>query len=268
MRNDFFVGKRALLIGASEGIGKALAAELLRSGASVAICARNEEKLQAAKAELLPCTNNADSIICRAFDVVNYESTACHITALTSDWKSIDFLFNCAGYAQAGYFDTAPIEFHRQMMEVNYLGTVNACHAALPHMAIRDARIINFASVAGFLPLPGYTGYCASKYAVVGFSLALRKELMHRGIRVSVVCPPNTNTPGLARENIDKPKELMRIEEKIALLEPDRVARVTLGTLRAAPAFIYPSISCRAVHALYRWFPGVADYMTRHQPHA
>lgn len=262
MRPDFVCGKQALLIGASEGIGEALAAELLRRGARVAVTARNGERLRSVAARLQQTAASPHAVTWRAFDVTATDAVQQHVAAIAEAGKSIDLLFNCAGYAHAAWFDRADPAQARGMMEVNYFGTVNVCRAVLPYLS-PGARIVNFASVAGYLPLPGYTAYCASKFAVVGFSHALRKELWPRGVRVCVVCPPNTNTPGLACENLDKPGELARIEAGIRVLEPEQVARAVLHALPAAPAWIHPSPSCRLVHLLNRWLPWLVDRKTR-----
>ncbi len=110
----------------------------------------------------------------------------------------IDLLVNSAGAALPGYFDDLTIEDFSQQLEINYLGTVRVIKAVLPSMKARGKGwIANVSSLAGVKGVFGYTAYCGSKFAVTGFSERFRSELYRYGIGVSVLCPPDTRTPGL-----------------------------------------------------------------------
>lgn len=264
MRTGYYRNKLAVLTGASEGIGKALARALVKRGTGVVICARNEDKLQAAISEIRPlCTCRNQNVAHRAFDVVEYESTRLGIEAIVEQFGRPDFLINCAGFARPGYVERLDPSHFREMMEVNYLGTVHACKAALAHLKDGQSHILNISSVAGFVGLFGNAGYCATKYAVIGFSEALRCELAPRRIRVSVLCPPNTCTPGLQRENAFKPPEVLAMEEKAATLEPEDVARATLKALPNGRFLIHPSMRSHLAYLLSRFMPGSLRQLTR-----
>ncbi|MCH7992954.1 MAG: SDR family oxidoreductase [Planctomycetes bacterium] len=264
MGSNYYHGKLAILTGASEGIGKSLAFELLRHGARVVICSRSTDKLRAAVSELQSTGQDANrSVAYRAFDLVEYDETERNIGSIVEEFGRPHFLMNCAGFAHPGYVEDLQPAHFRSMMEVNYLGTVHACKATLPHLQDGQSHILNISSVAGFVGLFGNAGYCATKYAVIGFSEALRSEVFHRGICVSVLCPPNTRTPGLDRENRMKPAEVLATEEKVSVMEPAEVARATLKALPKGRPLILPSFECRAAHRLSRFLPGVLRRLTR-----
>jgi 3-dehydrosphinganine reductase len=118
--------------------------------------------------------------------------------------------------------------------------------------------------MAGYLGLFGYAGYCASKYAVIGFSQALRHELKPYGICVSVLCPPSTRTPGFEEENRLKPPEVLRMEEKAGTVEAQDVARALLRALPGRPFLIHPSLESRLIFRASRFLPQrVLDFLMR-----
>jgi 3-dehydrosphinganine reductase len=225
-----FHGKRAVIFGGSEGIGKSLAKLILEAGGDVAICSRSEEKLRAATTEM---ERLRVRLISRPVDVTDFRAVQALAADLEKTWGTPDLLINCAGYARPGYLEELGIEHFRKMMELNYFGTVHTTKAFLPQMLKkRGSHILNTSSLAGFIGLFGYTGYCASKFAVVGFSEALRREIAPWGVNVSVLCPPNTRTPGLDEENKFKPKEVLATEEKVKVVDPDYVAAEALAGLK------------------------------------
>jgi 3-dehydrosphinganine reductase len=204
-----FGGMTALVTGGSSGIGLATARLLSTRGAHVWLVARNEEKLAAALAQLesgriSPQQRFGYSVA----DVGDAEQAASAVAEAEQGVGLPDLVFNCAGVAHPGYFQELDLEVFRWMMQVNYFGTVYVTKAAVPGMIARGSgHIVNISSVAGFLGVFGYTAYGASKYAVRGFSEVLRAEMKPHGIRVSVVFPPDCDTPQLAYENQFKPIE-------------------------------------------------------------
>lgn len=248
---SYFEGRDARVVGGSQGIGKALAAELLARGARVTILARDEARLSEVAAEL-KCAS-------RVVDVTSWSS----VEAALGDGEG-DLVLNCAGLALPGYLHELSVEDIDRMTAVNYSGTVHVCKAALPGMlARRRGHLVNVSSLAGFLGLFGYTGYCGSKYAVIGFSEALRREVAGQGVRVSVLCPPNTRTPGLEAENLRKPAEVLATEEKAQTLEPEVVARYTLDRLARNPFRIIPNLDGRLALGLSRFLPFVLDQILK-----
>jgi len=255
--------------GGSEGIGLAVSEALVAAGADVFICSRSTLKLAAASARLENIRVRPDQrIAAGTLDVTNYESTRTALESLTAKFGAPDFLINCAGIAHPGYLDDLEIGRLKEMMDLNYFGTLHTVKALLPSMR-RAGRghIVNVSSMAGYLGLFGYTGYCASKYAVIGFSWALRQEIRPYGLWVSVLCPANTYTPGLERENRTKPKDVLALEEKVKPASAESVARALLRSLPRGPFLIHPTLETRLIYWATRWAPTrLGDRLLRRNP--
>ncbi len=244
-----FASRYALITGGSSGMGKALALLLVRRGAHVGIVARNPERLEQARQAL--AAEAATGQVVEAFqaDVREFHAAQAVVEAVEGRGQPIDFLFNVAGYARPGYFHELPLDVFRDQMETNYLGTVHTTYAVVPHMmARRRGCIVNFSSMGGLVAVFGYTAYCASKFAVRGFSEALRSELKPYGIQVSVVYPPNTDTPGFAVENQTKPFETKYIEGTAGLMQPEEVAEVVLRGVERGRLLIIPGLESRLLY--------------------
>jgi len=141
---------------------------------------------------------------------------------------------------------------------VNLHGCWNTVQALLPHMKAQGrGYIVNTSSVAGLIGVYGYTDYCASKFALVGFSEALRSELKPHGIIVSVLCPPDTDTPGFKTENQTKPEETRAISAATKVLSPAAVADDLLRGMACGRFLIIPGLDSRLTVLVKRLAPGV-----------
>lgn len=249
-------GKLAFITGGSEGIGLAVAKDMTRAGAKVVIISRNQSKLDSAVKEI-----GSDLVTSLSLDVGKDGEVKSKLDTLMQKTGVPDFLINCAGFAHPGYITNVNTQAFREMMEVNYFGVVNTCKVVVDQMikAGKKGQIINTSSLAGFMGLFGYTGYCASKYAVIGFSQALRAELKPYGISVSVLCPPNTKTPGLDRENLMKPPEVLKVEEKAKVVTAEEVSQVLLKSLSKNKFWIIPTFDGNLALILSRLAPAVLD---------
>lgn len=249
----------AFVTGASEGIGKEVVRELLNRGWSVVFFSRSEKKLAEAKADLQSNRKSPTQLLeWRSVDLTNPHQTEAVLSQAVSDFGLPELLVNCAGYARPGYFDQIELEQIRKMMDLNFFGIVHACKALAPKMMrARKGMIVNTSSIAGFIGLFGYTGYCASKYAVVGFSEALGRELEPYNVRVRVLAPPNTRTPGLDEENKYKSPEILKTEEKAKPVDPQDVAKALVDRLDKSEFMIHPTFDGRLAHKLARHLPQV-----------
>ncbi len=254
-----FDEKFALITGGSEGIGKECAKELFKQGASVAILSRSAEKLEIARKEIeLLRTKSEQKLETFTLDVTQFEDCQKVLAKILDSMGTPDYVINCAGYARPGYIDQLEMDHFRQMMDLNYFGIVHICKILAPVLAnAKKGHIINTSSIAGFIGLFGYTGYCASKYAVVGFSEALRRELEPSKVKVSVLCPPNTRTPGLTEENKFKPKEVLAAEEKAKSVNPEEVAKALIKKLDRFDFMIVPTIDGGLAYLLSRFAPSL-----------
>ena len=186
-----------------------------------------KRKLDAALKEFESARQNtAQRISVETLDVTDSKNTQSVLERLISQQGVPNYVINCAGYARPGYIQDLDLAHFHKMMDLNYFGIVNVCKTVVPFLVkAKSGTIVNTSSMAGFIGLFGYTGYCASKYAVVGFSEALKRELEPYGVSVKVLCPPNTRTPGLDEENKYKPAEVLKTEEKAKPVDADQVAK-------------------------------------------
>ncbi len=254
-----FKGENAIITGGSSGIGKATARLLARYGANVFIVARRQQRLNAALDEIVAERNHADQIF-RAFsaDVSQYEQIKAVVDAVVESGYSPDILINSAGIASCNYFDQLTLDDFRRTMDVNFFGTVNTIKAVLPYMKEkRSGHIVNVSSVAGIVGVFGYTAYGATKFAVRGFSDALRMELKPYNIHVSVLFPPDTDTPQLQEENKTKPLETKRLAGTVKLTSPEQVAMELLRGIRKRKRMIICGTDTKILYVLYSIVPSV-----------
>jgi 3-dehydrosphinganine reductase len=260
-----FRGKTAIITGGSSGIGRELARRLAAAGSSLALVARDMDKLGAARDELTagiaPAAGQRVEVFsCEVSDAARVAETVERIVAALGP---PDFLFNSAGVLSGGYFEELPLEDFRRLMEVNFFGTLNFTRAALPHLKKRPgARIVNIGSVAGAMGVFGYTSYCASKYAVAGLTESLRMELKPQGIRVHLVMPPETETPMLERIQGVRTFENRKIAELMPPLSAEATVNAVLRGMERGRFLIIPGLRAGLMIRLGRIMPGISAWIT------
>lgn len=201
--------KVALVTGASSGIGEATALALAGAGAKVAVCARRARPL----ADLVTriAGQGGDSIAI-AGDIAVEEEAAGAVAKTLARFGRLDILVNSAGIIQAGRAQNANLKEWRQVLDVNFFGTVHACKAALgPMLAQGSGDIVNISSTAGRRTAKSFGAYSPSKFAVNSYSEALRQEVGAAGVRVCVIEPGATRTE--CAENISDPERRARMHE-------------------------------------------------------
>jgi 3-dehydrosphinganine reductase len=237
-------GRHALVTGGSSGIGLATAELLARRGADVTIVARSVDRLEAAcEAVALSRSDVSQTVRWVAADVSAPEGAASAVAKATEDGaRPIDVLVNCAGVIVPGYFESMPVEAFEECMD-SWRGCVHMSRAVAPSMIERrGGHIVNVSSVAGFMGIFGYTAYSSAKYAVMGFSEALRSEMRPHGVLVSVVCPPDTDTPGLQFEKGLRPAETDKVAGNIAPVAPSVVAEAIVRGVERRRYLIVPGV--------------------------
>ncbi len=242
-------GKNVLISGGSSGIGFSLAKEFTHAGANVSLLARREELLVKAKAELETIkASPGQKFSYFSADVGNYENLQ---QTLKEDAAQFDFLINCAGIAYPGEFTEMKPEIFAEVMQINYLGTVYLTKLVVPGMvARRSGYVVNISSLAALIGIYGYTAYAPSKYAIRGFSRCLRSELKAYGIEVSVVLPPDTDTPQLAFEHSIIPDITRKINETGGVMSADKVAQVIMNGIRRKKFTIVPGTEGKLLYGL------------------
>ncbi len=247
-----FEEKIVLVTGGSSGIGLATACLLAQKGAHVWLLARHGDKLTDALREVRSFAQESTQSFGMVEADVSNEKQLNH--AVAEVIRSIglpDLIINSAGVAHPGYVQEMDMKIFHWMMDVNFFGTVNVIKALLPGMIKRGSGyIVNISSMAGFLGVFGYTAYGASKYAVRGFSDALRAELRPHGIGVSVVFPPDTDTPQLAYEKQFKPAETKELTGSSGMMSADSVAKSILTGIERGKYLILPGLENKLIYRL------------------
>jgi short-subunit dehydrogenase len=197
-----YQGLRALVTGASSGIGRSLALRLAREGARVALVARRKDELESLAGEIRAQGGEAAVLPCDVSDPISAADTAARASA---EWGGIDLLVNNAGYGHHRTFLEWSLEDMEQMMRVNYFGALYFTKALLPAMVERRRGWVVFvASVAGKIATPEESAYAATKFAMVGLASALSIEVEDAGVHVLTVCPGVIRTPFFDEEALSR----------------------------------------------------------------
>jgi NAD(P)-dependent dehydrogenase (short-subunit alcohol dehydrogenase family) len=245
-------GKVAVVTGAASGIGRELALACAGEGARLAIADVDEAGL-AQTASLLPPACEALRARC---DVSKAEDLEALAQRTYERFGAAHLIFNNAGVAVAGPVWSAPLDDWKWVMDVNLMGVVHGIRAFVPRMleAKSEGHVVNTASVAGLLSVPGSGVYCASKHAVVSLSECLHHDLRAAGasIGVSVLCPAWVAT-GIAQSERNRPRELAArnplaapYEENVrkavasGKLSAAEVARITIEAVKAGRFYVLP----------------------------
>ena len=263
--DEYYSDKAVWIIGGSEGIGAFLAKYLTFFGANVLIVSRHQSKLDATMNQMEDLRKSPEQRLqSLSLDITSYSKVEESLNTLIKKNGCMDIVINCAGYSHPSFFTETPIKAFHDMMNLNYFGTVNVLKVLIPYMIQnKKGQILNVSSMAGYLGLFGYSGYCGSKFAVMGLSEALKRELKPYNIYVSVLCPPATQTPGFETENKTKPTEVLNIEKKAKILSPNQVALSTLKQLKCHKFLINPSFESKAAHLLNRLAPPVLELLVK-----
>jgi 3-dehydrosphinganine reductase len=241
-----------IITGGSSGIGRAIARLLTQRGADVSIIARRQELLDEALSELESLRENpSQRLASHSANLAEWEQAQKAIVDLCADGHPPDILINSAGFVHPGYFEELTLDNFHTTMDIDYFGTMYTIRAAIPMMLERrNGHIVNISSMAGYVGTFGYTAYSAAKFAVRGFSDALRQEMKPHGIHVSVVFPPDTDTPQLHYENQFKPLETRRIAGNVKALTADQVAQATIHGIERRRPYILPNFDARIAFLL------------------
>lgn len=248
-------GRPVFVTGASKGIGRAIALDLARRGCPLMLVARGEGALRDVQSEIR-ARHPGLPVDIHTADVTDASAMVGAVAAMVESVGRPAGVICAAGFARPGYFEEIPDDTVRQLVEVNYLGAVFAVRAVLPHLE-SGGFVSLTSSVLGYLGAFGMAPYAATKFALVGLATSLRQELRPRGIHVSVLCPPDTDTPGFAAENETKPIETAELSKSAGLLSPDFVARRHIDALRRGRFLINVTFATRAYYRINGWAPGL-----------
>ncbi len=262
---SFWSGKSVIVTGAASGIGLALSRALTRHGAKVWLSDVNETAVREAASKI---GGDARHV---SLDVTDADALKALVAEVVAKHGHLDVLFNNAGIGVVGAAEEFDVSHFDRAIDVNVRGVTNGFVAAYAGMVRRgEGIIVNTASVGGLMSLPGMAPYCLSKHAVVGFTNAVRLEAAEYGVRVSVLCPGNIETPMLHSGYPAGIAEVWRPDMRQYLTEiggaPYSVEKFTDYALRQIEkdkAIIVAPLSARVLVSLGKFFPGLVNVLTR-----
>jgi len=241
-----FQGKVALVTGAASGMGRLAARRLASGGAEVAALDVNEAGLRETRGD------NA-RIRTFAVDVTDPRAVAETVRAVESALGPIDRVLNAAAIMPTDRLMDQDAELVNRILAINYGGTVNVTYAVLPGMLERRrGDLVNFASVAGWMPSLHFGAYNASKFAVVAFTEVLAHENRARGVRFACVCPPPVATPLL-----DQAKSQPKVLTQLPPIAPETVLDAIERDLERGKLMVFPDRNAAITVWMRRHLPGL-----------
>ncbi|HEY9860847.1 MAG TPA: SDR family NAD(P)-dependent oxidoreductase [Candidatus Obscuribacterales bacterium] len=254
--------KTILMTGGSRGLGLVMARQLIQQGARLAICARDEAELERARHELVD--QRGGQVLALPCDVTDQAQVEQLVQQVRDRFGAIDILINNAGTDIVGPMDTLTLQDYDDAMKLHFWAPLYTTYAVLPEMRQRrEGRIVNVSSIGGKVVSPHMVAYCASKFALTGFSEAMRTELAQEGITVTTVCPGFIRT-GVVDHVIVKGQNRKEfawfsISDSLPLISTsaENVARQTIAALRRGDAEIVISLPAWLTVRLYGVFPGL-----------
>lgn len=249
--------KVVIVTGGTSGIGLACAEAFGSRGARIAITGRNKEKLQEAAVRLEKLGIEVFAI---EADAAREEDNSRMAAQVVNKWGRIDVLINNAGISMRALFEKLQLDVFRQVMDINFYGTVYATKYCLPHILRVKGSVIGISSINGYRGTPARTAYTASKYAMQGFMEALRTEVMKRGVHVLVACPGFTasNIRNVAlTANGSQQGESPRDEEK--MMSAEEVAEAIVKATQKRKRDLVLTTEGKLAVFLNKWVPCLMD---------
>jgi short-subunit dehydrogenase len=255
-----FSNKVVVITGGSDGIGKALVQQFLTLGAKVATCGRNADKLAQLAQEL-----NNPCLFTMQVDVVNQQQDEAFIQAVLEKWGGVDILINNAGISMRALVSEVSIETLKNVMDINFWGTVYTTKAALPFVLKANGVIVGVSSIAGYRGLPGRSGYSASKYALNGWLEALRTELFGSGTHVMWVCPGFTSSNiRNAALNKDAQAQGESPMDEGAMMSSEECAQHIIHAIGKRKRSLVLTFTGKRTVFMNKFFPAWADKLAYH----
>ena len=255
---SFFKDKVVVVTGGTDGIGKALVDELLQSGAKVATCGRDHDKLYR-----LQSSYPSSFLHTMVADVSSENDCRRFIETTIKVFGGIDVLINNAGISMRALLKDASIEVTRKVMEINFFGAVYCTKYALNSIIERKGIIVGISSIAGYRGLPGRSAYSASKYALQGWLEAIKTELLHEGVHVMWVSPGfTTSNIRNAALNKDAQSHGDTPLDEGKLMSAEDCAKRILSAVSKKKRSLVMTFQGKQTVFLNKFFPKLADILT------
>lgn len=256
---SYMKDKVVIITGGSSGIGKALALHFGQKGSKVVITGRNEDKLNEVAQELdAQQTEN----LCLRLDVAVEEDHKKMVKATLKSFGRVDILINNAGISMRALFEDIDLKVFKQVMDINFNGTLYATKYCLPHILKSQGSIVGISSINGYRGTPARTAYTASKYAMNGFFEALRTELLHQGVHVLVACPGFTSSNiRNAALTADGSQQGASPRDEGKMMSAEEVAQGIYKAVRKRKRDVIFTTQGRLAVFLNKWMPAKMDKM-------
>lgn len=263
-----FADTYAVISGGSSGIGFAIAKQFVKRGGSVILLARQVDKLTHCQQELQTlCNLEKQFVEISSVDLCDFDALLATLQPVLDKHGTPDYAIHSAGVVYPAVFEKTSIDRFYWMMNTNYFAAVNLFQIMVPLMKARKSgHLVAMGSAASFLAIWGYSAYNGSKFAIRGLCDTLRSELKPYNVQVSIVFPPDTDTPQLAYENQFKPEITKEIAGTIQPLSPDFVAEKIIEGIIKKKYMIMPDTGTKIVFRLVNFLGGgtykLLDYLT------
>lgn len=256
--SDFFHNKVVAVTGGSEGIGKALVELLLSKGAKLATCGRNHDKLYQLQAEY-----PAYPLHTVVADVANENDCRHFIESTIKVFGGIDVLINNAGISMRALLKDVSTEILRDVMNVNFFGSVYCTKYALESLIEQKGIIMGVSSIAGYRGLPGRSAYSASKFALQGWLESIRTELSETGVHVMWVSPGfvTSNIRSAALDKDGKPAKSLMNES--GMMTSEECARHIVHAIEKKKRTLVLSFTGKRTVLMNKLFPALTDILVR-----
>jgi len=258
-------GRSVYITGGSSGIGLSLARRYAQCGDDVVLIARNQAKLDSAVAECKAVASSEQQVIVGiSLDISDLDNLQASVDTITGEYGQPDLLILSAGIAgNKTFLDMDSREFD-DMMALNFSASREFARCVLPAMLDRGQGQIAFiSSMSGLMGVYGYSAYCASKYAVTGFVLALQQELYGTGVSASLICPSEVATPMIAAEADSVLPQTRLLKDLAGTMSPDKAADLIIKGIKKNKPIVITGFVANLFDFTHRVFPGLFRRITR-----
>lgn len=251
-------GKRALISGAASGIGRAITLEFARHSIDLFLVDIDATGLAEVAAD---ARGSGVEVIERRCDVSQASEISAAVQMILQHWGGVDILVNNAGITYYGRTEEMSTEHWDRVLRINLDSHVQFTRELLPSLlARREAHVLNVCSMFGLLAMPKLTAYCTSKYAMVGFSEALRAEYGREGLGVTALCPGFVATNLFASAPLPENGKGPKIPPRLFCTTPEKIARTAVKAIRRNRRLVVVEPFATVLTTVKRFAPGVIDF--------